>query len=95
MRGWCQEREPEGEREGTEEDERPECKRDEFICLVAFPYDPEAIDRAEDAGEAGAVCINLSRKHEEGNLKCWGGLQDTRRKDYGDAELSLERHLQG
>lgn len=24
-----------------------------------------------------------------------GGLQDTRRKDYGDAELSLERHLQG
>lgn len=52
------------------EDERPECKRDELICLVAFSYDSEAIDRAEDAGEAGAVWITLSRKCEERNLKC-------------------------
>lgn len=79
MRGWYQEREPWeaglGEEGGeTEEDERPECKRDEFICLVAFSYDSEAIDRAEDAGEASAVWINLSRKHEEGNLKMLGRL---------------------
>lgn len=59
---------------GAEEDERPECKRDEFICLIALPYDSEAIDRAEDAGEAGAVWITLSRKNEEGNLKNVGKL---------------------
>lgn len=83
------------EREG--EDERPECERDELVCLVAFSYDSETIDAAEDAGETGAVWITLSRKCGEGKLPMWGGggLQDTGRKDYGDAELSLERHLQG
>lgn len=29
------------------------------------------------------------------NYNVGGCLQDTGRKDYGDAELSLERHLQG
>lgn len=59
------------EREG--EDERPECERDELVCLVAFSYDSETIDAAEDAGEAGAVWITLSRKCGEGKLPC-GGL---------------------
>lgn len=59
----------------TEENERPECKRDEFICLVAFSYDSEAIDRAKDAGEAGAVCIILVGNMKKGiRKKCWGGL---------------------
>lgn len=59
--------------------------------MVAFPYDSEAIDRAKDTGEAGAVCIILVGNNEEreSEKKMLGkGLQDTRRKDYGDAELS-------
>lgn len=40
-----------------------------------FSYDSEAIDAAEDAGEAGAVWITLSRKYDEGNLKCGGAYK--------------------
>ena len=51
---------------------RRTSKRNEFICLVAFSYDSEAIDRAKDAGEAGAVCIILVENMKKGIGKMLG-----------------------
>lgn len=78
---------------------RPESKRDKIVCLIVASDDPEANDGTFEAGYTCAVFCQSGGKtqtHLHTRISALGScLQDRSSKDYGYADFSFQRHLQG